>query len=153
MLYSPSEMNKSLAKGLITRGWSIGKANKIYVESQSARGNTIHKGYREMDGIKGDLGLEIQFGKYAFMGYDILGKMPIFHKRGIISAGIELVPAKEMAALMSTGVSYYEQIICDLSERGVGDLDIPVLIMAIGYKNPPAFDVPEEELFQEEKES
>lgn len=32
---------------------------------------------------------------------------------------------------MSTGVSYSEQIVWDLEQRGVADIDIPVLVMGI----------------------
>ncbi len=32
---------------------------------------------------------------------------------------------------MSTGVSYFEQIVWDLEHRGVADIDIPVLILGI----------------------
>jgi hypothetical protein len=53
-----------------------------------------HNGFRAMDGVKDGVGLEIQSGKYAFMGYDILSKMPIFAARGTIDCGIEVVPMK-----------------------------------------------------------
>ncbi|MEK7325304.1 MAG: hypothetical protein AAB217_08640 [Chloroflexota bacterium] len=45
--------------------------------------------------------------------------------------GIEVVPLKELANEMSTGVSYFEQIVWDLEHRGVADIDIPVLILGI----------------------
>ena len=32
---------------------------------------------------------------------------------------------------MSTGVSYFEQIVWDLEHRGISDIDIPVLIIGI----------------------
>ena len=38
---------------------------------------------------------------------------------------------KEFAAEMSTGVSYFEQFVWDLEQRGVADIDIPVLILGI----------------------
>jgi len=41
------------------------------------------------------------------------------------------VPVKEFAEQMSTGVSYFEQFVWDLEERGVADIDIPVLIVGI----------------------
>ena len=83
------------------------------------------KGFREMDGIKNKVGLEIQFGKYAFMAYDIFSKMPIFHKRGLIDCGIELVLSHNMIKDFSTGVGSFNQIVVlDMKERGVADLDI-----------------------------
>jgi hypothetical protein len=87
--------------------------------------------FREKDFVKGKLGVEVQLGKYAFMVYNVCAKMTIFHNAGIINAGIEIVPMKELADEMSTGVSYFEQIVWDLENRGVADIDIPVLIVGI----------------------
>ena len=84
-----------------------------------------------MDFIKDSLGVEVQFGKYAFMVYNVCAKMTIFHRMGFIDAGIEVVPIKSFADQMSTGVSYFEQFVWDLEHRGVSDIDIPVLILGI----------------------
>jgi hypothetical protein len=85
-----------------------------------------------MDGIKNRVGLEIQFGKYAFMGYDIFSKMPIFAKRNLIECGIEVVAMPDVVRQMSTGVSSFNQIVMDMGERGEADIDIPTLIIGIG---------------------
>lgn len=84
-----------------------------------------------MDFLKNRLGVEVQFGKYAFMVYNVCAKMTIFHNEGFIDVGIEIVPLKELASEMSTGVSYFEQFVWDLEHRGVSDIDIPVLIIGI----------------------
>lgn len=63
-------------------------------------------------------GVEMQFGKYAFMVYNVCAKMTIFSKMGHIDAGIEIVPIKQFADEMSTGVSYFEQFVWDLEKRG-----------------------------------
>ena len=69
--------------------------------------------------------------RYAFMAYNVCAKMTIFHNLDVIDAGVEMVPMKHMADQMSTGVSYFEQIKWDLSTRGVGDIDIPVIVMGL----------------------
>ncbi len=66
-----------------------------------------------MDFVKNRLGVEVQFGKYSFMVYNVCAKMTIFNK-------------------MSTGVSYFEQFVWDLEKRGIANIDIPVLILGIG---------------------
>ena len=66
------------------------------------------------------------------MVYNVCAKMTIFHNLGIIDAGVEIVPIKELARKMSTGVSYFEQFVWDLEHRGPADIDIPVLILGIG---------------------
>jgi len=50
---------------------------------------------------------------------------------GFIDVGIEIVPVKELAEDMSSGVSYFEQFVWDLEQRGVSDIDIPVLILGV----------------------
>ena len=72
-----------------------------------------------------------QFGKYAFMVYNVCAKMTIFHNLGNIDHGIEIVPVKAFANEMSTGVSYFEQFVWDLDSRGVSNIDIPVMILGI----------------------
>ena len=84
-----------------------------------------------MDYIKENLGIEVQFGKYAFMVYNVCAKMTIFNKLGFIDTGIEIVPIKKFADQMSTGVSYFEQFVWDLEHRGISNIDIPVLILGI----------------------
>ena len=85
-----------------------------------------------MDFVKEKLGVEVQFGKYAFMVYNVCAKMTIFRNLGHIDAGIEIVPIKELAEEMSTGVSYFEQFVWDLEQRGVSNIDVPALIIGIG---------------------
>ena len=84
-----------------------------------------------MDFVKGEVGVEVQFGKYAFMVYNVCAKMTIFKKLAGIEVGVEIVPVKDLADQMSTGVSYFEQFIWDLKQRGVSDIDLPVLILGI----------------------
>ena len=84
-----------------------------------------------MDFLKNRVGVEVQFGKYAFMAYNVCAKMTIFQNLDFIDVGIEIVPLKQLADEMSTGVSYFEQIVWDLEQRGVADIDIPVLVMGI----------------------
>ena len=74
LLFSPLDMNDNLKLRLHNKGWTEkaeGKKKK-FKEPRHAFGKNR---FREMDGIKNKVGLEIQFGKYAFMGYDIFSKM------------------------------------------------------------------------------
>jgi len=85
-----------------------------------------------MDGIKNKVGLEVQFGKYAFMGYDIFSKMIIFKNLKYIECGVEIVPSSELVKQMSTGVSSFEQLLVDFEHRGESNIDIPVFVISIG---------------------
>ena len=57
--------------------------------------------------------------------------MTIFKNLGHIDAGIEIVSVKSFADEMSSGVSYFEQFVWDLKNRGVADIGIPVMILGI----------------------
>ncbi|ACB61827.1 Restriction endonuclease BglII [Exiguobacterium sibiricum 255-15] len=129
MLYSPVALNKELKKILNPLGWKELKHEAIYSSDNPDISDTL--AHREMDFVKNEVGVEVQFGKYAFMAYDICSKMPIFKNKGYIEVGIEIVPMKAFAKYMSTGVSYYEQITWDLENRGVSNLDIPVIVIGI----------------------
>ena len=146
LLFSPVALNDILKNHLSPLGWTTPttKGKKGFIEPKlywDSVENTFHdeigeklkseKEFREMDGIKNKVGLEIQFGKYAFMGYDIFSKMPIFAKRGLIDCGVELVAMQSLMKNMSTGVSSFHQIVMDMKARGVADIDIPTLIIGI----------------------
>ncbi len=136
MLFSPSSLNGAFKDSLLPRGW---KNKKIpceyptkYYSPEYKIPKALNRGaYRDMDFVKDSLGVEVQFGKYSFMVYNVCAKMTIFKKRNLIDTGIEIVPIKQFANQMSTGVSYFEQFVWDLEERGVSDIDIPVLILGI----------------------
>ena len=87
--------------------------------------------FREIDFVKDKLGIEVQFGKYSFMVYNVAAKMTIFRNLSIIDAGIEIVPVKALGDNMSSGVSYFEQFVWDLEKRGVSNIDVPVMIIGI----------------------
>lgn len=132
LLFSPVDMNNYLKLLFHEKGWTKkskeGKKRK-FAEPRHAFG----KGrFREMDGLKNAVGLEIQFGKYAFMGYDIFSKMVIFNKLGYIKCGIEIVPSVELVRQMSTGVSSFDQLLVDFEYRGESNIDIPVLVISLG---------------------
>jgi len=136
MLYSPKSMNAAFKKEFFKRKWNSGKvtckySNEWYVNDFKPDREITGKPWREMDFIKEKLGVEVQFGKYSFMVYNVCAKMTIFHKLGYIDLGVEIVPVHELQKKMSTGVSYFEQFVWDLDNRGVSDIDIPVLILGI----------------------
>lgn len=136
VLYSPKALNKEFRKLFEKRGWKTGKDARIEVKTFVPEIHQEHKGFREMDAIKNKVGVEVQFGKYAFMVYNVAAKMTIFSKQGLIDSGIEIVPMLSLANEMSTGVSYFEQIKTDLEMRGVSNIDIPVLILGIDVVRP-----------------
>lgn len=135
LLYSPPRLNKAFKSEFIKLGWNSHKIicdypTQYYVSGYTPSA-TPKNAFREMDFVKNAVGIEVQFGKYAFMVYNVCSKMTIFHNQSIIEVGIEIVPIKDFANQMSTGVSYFEQFVWDLEHRGVSDIDIPVLILGL----------------------
>lgn len=135
MLYSPISINKAFRKELAPLEWKAVRVTCDYETGYYEPGYTptgLNKGaFREMDFVKNKLGVEVQFGKYSFMVYNVAAKMTIFRNLGHIECGVEIVPVKAFSSQMSSGVSYFEQFVWDLSNRGVSNIDIPVLILGI----------------------
>lgn len=135
MLYSPVSLNKAFKKQLQPGGWRTQRVDCEYsTEHYTAEHigmNVERSGFREMDFVKEKLGVEVQFGKYSFMVYNVAAKMTIFRNLGFIDTGIEIVPVRGFSFQMSSGVSYFEQFVWDLDKRGTADIDVPVLILGI----------------------
>jgi hypothetical protein len=135
VLYSPIALNRAFHDAFTILGWKNHRvlseySTQYYIDSYKPP--SITKGaFRDMDFVKNKLGVEVQFGKYSFMVYNVAAKMTIFRNLGIINAGVEIVPVKELAHQMSSGVSYFEQFLWDLENRGISDIDTPVLILGI----------------------
>ncbi|HEV2209273.1 MAG TPA: BglII/BstYI family type II restriction endonuclease [Verrucomicrobiae bacterium] len=134
--YSPVALNRAFKKELIDlRGWKPIRVpcdypTTFYLDNYEIR-RSNRGAFREMDFVKEKLGIEVQFGKYAFMVYNVCAKMTIFRNLGHIDCGIEIVPVKALVEEMSSGVSYFEQFVWDLETRGVANIDIPVLILGV----------------------
>ncbi|HOX37277.1 MAG TPA: BglII/BstYI family type II restriction endonuclease [Candidatus Brocadiia bacterium] len=135
MLYSPKSLNRYFEQQFYSRGWNSVRVKcdyptRFYAPDYAPQ--ELRKGaFREMDFVKRRLGVEVQFGKYSFMVYNVAAKMTIFRNLGHIDAGVEIVPVKALADHMSSGVSYFEQFVWDLEKRGVSNIDVPVLILGI----------------------
>lgn len=136
LLFSPVALNQAFsAKLRAFGGWVKHKVkcqySRDYYTGEYAAAHPPKGAFREIDFVKNRLGLEVQFGKYAFMVYNVCAKMTIFHNLDVIDVGVEVVPVKAFADEMSTGVSYFEQFVWDLEHRGVADIDIPVLVLGV----------------------
>ncbi len=134
-LFSPPALNAVSTQKFSGLGWSSHREycdypTQYYVGEDDVL-SEVRGAFREMDYVKNRLGIEVQFGKYAFMVYNVAAKMTIFRNLNVIDYGIEIVPLKKMADQMSSGVSYFEQFVWDLEQRGVSNIDVPVLILGL----------------------
>ena len=86
--------------------------------------------YKQWDFLKEKVMVEVQFGKYAFMFYD-LAKFQYFYNKRMMELGVEIVPCHLLQKEMSSGVSYGEQLVYDLERIGRNFPSVPVRIILI----------------------
>lgn len=122
----PGALKRSVKERFLTRGWD---RQRVKVEMLRAPKRAI---YRDIEFVKNRLGVDVQFGKVALMSYNVATKMPIFRNEDLIDTGILIVAMKDLAAEMSSGVAYFEQLVWDLEHRGPADVEIPVLVVGVG---------------------
>ncbi len=94
-------------------------------------GNTPIKSFNQTDFVKDRVAIEVQFGKYAFVAYDLFVKHLAFYVRDEIDVGIEILPMKSMQANMSSGPGYYEGELYNVIRNGRGVPGVPLVIVGI----------------------
>jgi hypothetical protein len=87
--------------------------------------------YKQTDFVKNEIAVEVQFGKYAFVAFDLFVKHLLFYSGGLINVGVEILPTKKMQAQMSSGVSYFEGEVYNVLRHGRGNPPVPLLILGI----------------------
>ena len=149
MLYNPVQMNLEFAALFKARGWTESRVN-YWVTSdvklirktlQLAPAEQKHEiesegrkpifSYNQTDFVKDRVALEIQFGKYAFVSYDLFVKHLAFYVGDQIDVGIEVLPMKVMQAEMSSGPAYYEGELYNVIRNGRGVPAVPLVIVGI----------------------
>ena len=87
--------------------------------------------YKQTDFVKNQIAVEVQFGKYAFVAFDLFVKHLLFYSGGVINLGIEVLPTKKMQSQMSSGVAYYEGEVYNVLRHGRNNPPVPLLILGI----------------------
>jgi hypothetical protein len=80
---------------------------------------------------KDRVALEVQFGKYAFVAYDLFVKHLAFYVRDEIDVGIEILPMKSLQHHMSSGPAYYEGELYNVIRNGRGVPAVPLVMIGI----------------------
>lgn len=99
-------------------------------------GLPLHDSYNQTDLVKNKIALEIQFGKYFAVTYDLFVKHLSFYNGQIIDVGIEVVPTKNMLHQMSTGVPWFEKEVHNVLRHGRTNPPVPILMLGI-EADPP----------------
>jgi hypothetical protein len=149
-LYSPVELNKAFNEKFNNLGWYetrykyyVTTALKLLPELITLPYNRqkdflIANGvqepiasYKQTDFVKDQIAVEVQFGKYAFVAFDLFVKHLLFYSGGVINLGMEILPTKKMQSQMSSGVAYYEGEVYNVLRHGRNNPPVPLLILGI----------------------
>lgn len=128
-LYAPKAINPLFDAAFTARGWQP-KVKDYYNIQLPGYAHVIERSYKELDYYKPPVFVEVQFGKYAFMFYD-LAKFQYFYNQGMLEVGVEIVPCHLLQQQMSSGVSYGEQLVNDLERLQRNFPSVPVKIILV----------------------
>lgn len=128
-LFAPKEMNRLFDSAFRELGWETDIRDYYDIELPDYR-HVVTGAYKQIDFCKPPVFVEVQFGKYAFMFYD-LAKFQYFYNQGRLEVGVEVVPCHFLQQQMSSGVSYGEQLVNDLERLQKNFPSVPVKIIFI----------------------
>lgn len=149
MLYSPPAMNACFKSQFESHGWNpcrtdywvtadhrlIRKTVMMKPTEQKAEieaaGAVAIASYNQTDFIKDRIQIEVQFGKYSFVAFDMFVKHMAFFVGDKMDVGIEILPMKSLQDEMSSGVPYYERGLYDLLRQGRGTPAVPLVVIGV----------------------
>jgi Restriction endonuclease BglII len=149
LLYAPKAMNAMFKSELTDLGWKedrvsywvtadaelIVKTMTMAAKDQKAaivrEGKKPIGSYNQTDFAKDRVHVEVQFGKYSFVAYDLFVKHVAFFVGNKIDVGIEILPMKELQDCMSSGVPYYEAELYNLLRQGRSSPAVPLVLVGI----------------------
>lgn len=149
LLFSPIAMNAAFKQLLRLRKWNESRVSYWVTRSEKlirktlamsateqkqeieAAGEKPIFSYNQTDFVKERVAVEVQFGKYSFVAYDLFVKHLAFYVRDQIDVGIEILPMKALQSHMSSGVAYYEGEFYNVVRQGRGVPSVPLVILGI----------------------
>jgi Restriction endonuclease BglII len=149
LLFAPKEMNKEFTRLLTARNWNESRVSYWVTQSEKLIRQTMVKSadvqkaeieaagekpifsYNQTDFVKDRVALEVQFGKYSFVAYDLFVKHLAFYVRDQIDVGIEVLAMKTLQAFMSSGPAYYEGELYNIIRNGRGVPAVPLVIIGV----------------------
>lgn len=112
MLYSPKSMNAAFKREFNLRGFvELKRAVEPNVPGWDT--SEMRAGTKQIDFSFGRVLVEVQFGKYFAMFYD-MAKLEYFYRHDVADVGVEIVPSYRLAKEMSSGVGRGEMLVTDI---------------------------------------
>lgn len=149
VLYSPIDMNAAFTRLFREKSWQESRVSYWVTRSEKlirktlalpaqeqkkeieGAGETPIFSYNQTDFVKDRVAVEVQFGKYAFVAYDLFVKHLAFYVSDHIDVGVEILPMKSLQSQMSSGVAYYEGEFYNVIRQGRGVPAVPLVIIGI----------------------
>lgn len=149
LLYSPIDMNAAFKQSLNQVGWAESRVSYWVTRSEKLIRKTLSMdagqqkqeildageapilSYNQTDFVKERVAVEVQFGKYSFVAYDLFVKHLAFYVRDEIDVGIEILPMKALQSQMNSGVAYYEGEFYNVIRNGRGVPSVPLVLVGI----------------------
>jgi hypothetical protein len=150
LLFSPIDMNAEFKRLLRAKAWKENRVSYWVTRSErlirktlamspeeqkteiEAAGEKPILSYNQTDFVKDRVAVEVQFGKYAFVAYDLFVKHLAFYVGDHIDVGVEILPMKYLQRQMSSGVAYYEGEFYNVVRQGRGVPAVPLIVVGIG---------------------
>jgi len=152
LLFSPKDLNAEFDSRLSSLGWESKRYSyyiahnydqtevmiNLSLEEQKQylldQGAEAIFSYNQTDHVKDTIAIEVQFGKYAFVAYDLFVKHLLFYTGRVINVGIEILPTKAMQRQMSSGIAYYEGEVYNILRHGRTNPPVPLLLIGVEPK-------------------
>ncbi len=148
-LFSPIAMNAAFRKLFRSQNWCENRVSYWVTRDErlirktltmprdeqkreiESAGETPIFSYNQTDFVKERVAVEVQFGKYAFVAYDLFVKHLAFYVGDQIDVGVEILPMKSLQSQMSSGVAYYEGELYNVIRQGRGVPAVPLVLLGI----------------------
>ena len=128
MLFAPKSMNAQFKNAFGAKGFA--ETRDTYTITIPGSDVAISGAFKQIDFVREGVFVEVQFGKYAFMFYD-MAKFQYFYNENKADVGIEIVPTHALQRQMSSGVSYGEQLVYDIERLKRHFPAVPVKVILI----------------------
>jgi hypothetical protein len=148
-LFSPIQLNIEFGKRFKDLSWQAQRTSYWVTEDARLIRKTIQmsaaeqkteieavglrpiRSYNQTDFVKDRAAVEVQFGKYFAVAYDLFVKHLAFFVGDVIDVGVEIMPMKSLQEQMSSGVPYYEGELYNLIREGRGVPAVPLIVVGL----------------------
>ena len=96
-----------------------------------SKGFHAYRTNNQVDFVKDKVAIEVQFGKYFSVAYDLHVKHTFFFLRNDIDVGIEIIPTKAMCVKMDTGVAWFENEVANIIREGRSNPAVPIVMIGV----------------------